>query len=131
MKFSLRHQAGLEEKLGQAVLLKLSELVGGGVIVKREIKCMSYDYNMNVYNVYDGTIYTSKGETLESLTAKLKELSLEVNETRRENVELKGEVKETRRENEELKEEIKNIYVSNSKHEDALEKIKGQLSRTF
>ena len=53
MKFSLRHQAGLEEKLGQAVLLKLSELVGGGVIVKREIKCMSYEYNMNVYNVYD------------------------------------------------------------------------------
>ena len=52
MKFSLRHQAGLEEKLGQAVLLKLSELVGGGVIVKREIKCMSYEYNMNVYNVY-------------------------------------------------------------------------------
>ena len=77
------------------------------------------------YNL--GTIYTSKGETLESLTAKLKELSLEVNETRRENVELKGEVKETRRENEELKEEIKNIYVSNSKHEDALENIKCQL----
>ena len=77
------------------------------------------------YNL--GTIDTSEGETLESLTAKLKELSLEVKETRRENVELKGEVKETRRENEELKEKIENIYVINSKHEDALENIKCQL----
>ena len=52
MKFSLRHQAGLEEKLGQAVLLKLAELVGGGVIEKYHLKCMSYEYNMDVYNVY-------------------------------------------------------------------------------
>ena len=52
MKFSLRHQAKLEEKLGQGVLLKLCELVGGGVIEKYHIKCMSYEYNMDVYNVY-------------------------------------------------------------------------------
>ena len=41
------------------------------------------------YNL--GTIDTSEGETLESLTAKLKELSLEVKETRRENMELNQE----------------------------------------
>ena len=50
MNFRLRHQTGLEEKLGRNVLVKLSDLVSWGYIESSHVKRMSYDYNMDVMN---------------------------------------------------------------------------------
>ena len=52
MKFNLRHQTRLEEKLGRAVLAKLFGFVGRGVINKYHIDRMSYEHNMNVFTVF-------------------------------------------------------------------------------
>ena len=62
MNFRLRHQTGLEEKLGRNVLVKLSDLVSWGYIESSHVKRMSYDYNMNVITSYS---HRRKGERIE------------------------------------------------------------------
>ena len=49
----MRYKHELEQKLGRGVVAELLHLVGTGAISRRQVKDMSYDYNMNVNTVYN------------------------------------------------------------------------------
>ena len=69
MNFRLRHQTGLEEKLGRNVLVKLSDLVSWGYIESSHVKRMSYDYNMNVITAYSHRV--DRDERIEVTMARM------------------------------------------------------------
>ena len=53
MKYSLKHQRGLDEKLSKAVLAKLFEFIESGDIDGEQIRRMSYEQNMNLITTFN------------------------------------------------------------------------------